>query len=123
MMGASMLDCVERACQRATARENIRLQRGRMILGSIATAAPLIGVIGCCVRILASFHGFSGDRDTILFHLIADLSQTLEPFAISLAIATIAWVTREYIRSQTATLEAEMKIAASELRSRLAQLP
>lgn len=89
---ASAEDSVEaatRGARVAANRMHEQLRRGLSALGTIATTAPLVGMIGTCIGILDEFRGTAACTCDERFFMARDSANALVPAATALVVAVV----------------------------------
>jgi biopolymer transport protein ExbB len=94
--GASMaqkgVKSVEDAIIAATAQERIRLERGLVILGTVGSNAPFLGLFGTVLGIIKAFHDLAQNQAEAASAVMAGISEALVATAIGLMVAIPAVV-------------------------------
>ena len=108
----SPLEFAARAAAREASRVHVANMRVLGSLGIIARTASWIGLIGTTFGIIFSFHGVDGEKSALLAILNESLGESLIPTALGIAMALIAKLLHDYLRSRSASMDVEMKTAA-----------
>jgi biopolymer transport protein ExbB len=94
--GASMapkgVKSVEEAIIAATAQERIRMERGLVILGTVGSNAPFLGLFGTVLGIIKAFHDLAQNQAEAAAAVMAGISAALVATAIGLMVAIPAVV-------------------------------
>jgi len=106
---------VEDALNREITVEIARLERGTIIVGTIANVAVYIGLFGTVLGIVNAFHSIATAGTTGLNIVIGGVSEALLNTAMGLGVAIPAVVFFNWIMKQIKTLTHEMDCTASEL--------
>ena len=112
----------EQAMQTAASRELTRMKRGMGVLDTIITMAPLLGILGTVVGIIASFDIVTGAVDPRT--VTRGIAQALLTTAAGLTVALLTLIPHNYFVHRLERTAAELEIAASrvlELRDGAAQ--
>ena len=116
MLREEAVDAVRVKMELAATAELKVLSRGLCSLGSIASTAPLFGLLSTCIFMLNSFKGGGGGSPrTTLVYFAHALSSALIPTALSLVVATMSSIIYRTLQEKARELEGEMNRAASEL--------
>ena len=91
------------------------LELGVDSLATVASVAPLLGLLLACLGIVESFRGFVGDKATFMAVTFDGLSEAVFYAALGLFIGIMSlWFCR-YLRSELRQLEVEMSNVTLEL--------
>lgn len=104
-----------RGARMAANRVHEELRQGLSGLRTIATTAPLIGLIGTAIGILDSFRGWTGDKHGSIAFIAANLADALVPTAVGLLVSIVATWCLNWRNDRLALFDAEMEIASLEL--------
>ena len=83
----SSLEFVRKALRHAEIEESHRLEQGVPFLGTVASAAPFIGLFGTVWGIMNAFHGLSMVKNSTLQAVAPGISEALVATAVGLAAA------------------------------------
>lgn len=67
--------------------ERIRLERGVSFLGTLATAAPFVGLLGTVIGIVAAFHQLAASQGRLTGALMSEIGEALVATAVGLLVA------------------------------------
>jgi len=112
--GKNMLE-IEDAINREITVEIAKLEKGTIIVGTIANVAVYIGLFGTVLGIVNAFHSIAVTGTTGLNVVIGGVSEALLNTAVGLGVAIPAVVFFNGLTKQIKTLTHEMDSAASEL--------
>jgi biopolymer transport protein ExbB/TolQ len=117
-----VLECVERACERAANKVRLEMQRGLSGLAAVAATAVWLGFIGTVPGVADSFRGgTAGERATALGAIAGYLGDSLVPAGAGVIIAVTAWSGHRYLRERLEGLDMEMRNAAIDLVNQLSR--
>jgi biopolymer transport protein ExbB/TolQ len=88
------------------------MARGLDGLATVAATAPFLGLLGAVSGIFGSFRGTTGPKLNIMAAMANDLSRSMIPLALGLAVATLASAGYRYLHSCLADFDIEMSHAA-----------
>lgn len=71
----------------ARALERLRLERGVSFLGTLAAAAPFVGLLGTVIGIVAAFHQLAVSRGRLTGALMSEIGEALVATAVGLLVA------------------------------------
>lgn len=101
---------VEEAIVAASTQERIRLERGLVILGTVGSNAPFLGLFGTVLGIIKAFHDLAMNQAEAAAAVMAGISEALVATAIGLMVAIPAVVLynvfQRYNKNTIARLEA-----------------
>jgi biopolymer transport protein ExbB/TolQ len=117
----TVLGSVERACARESSTVALEMSTGVHSLATIASTAPLIGLMGTVTGISNSFRGLGAEKWTAMAAITQGLSEALLPTALGLLVALIAFCSNRHLASETETLQVEMHNASRDLVSELSR--
>jgi biopolymer transport protein TolQ len=119
--GATSLDVVRHAVERASAREVIRMERYLNLLATTGSASPFIGLFGTVWGIMNTFRalGFSGS--TSLSVVAPGIAEALVATAVGLAAAIPAVMAYNHYVRRIRVLESDLDGFAVAFMDRLAQ--
>lgn len=114
-------DAAEDAMAGTLAFEKLRLERGLIVVGTVASNAPFIGLFGTVLGIIKAFHDLSLSTDENANIVMAGISEALVATAVGLMVAIPAVVLYNYfgrrIRETTGRAESLGALVLSRLRS------
>jgi biopolymer transport protein ExbB/TolQ len=84
------IDLSQRAMRRCASLMNAKMKVGLSALTTIATLAPLVGLVGTTVGLLSSFRGGSGTPMSWLIFYCNSISLALLPTAVGLLVGIVA---------------------------------
>lgn len=117
-------DAAEDAMAGTLSFERLRLERGLIIIGTVASNAPFIGLFGTVLGIIKAFHDLSLSTDENAGAVMAGISEALVATAVGLMVAIPAVVLYNYfsrrVRESTGRMESLGSLVLSRLRSDLA---
>lgn len=101
--------------------EKLRLERGLIIVGTVASNAPFIGLFGTVLGIIKAFNDLSLSTEESAGAVMAGISEALVATAVGLVVAIPAVVIYNYfsrrIRESTGRMESIGSLVLSRLRS------
>jgi len=106
---------IEDAMNREITDEIIRLEKGTIIVGTIANVAVYIGLFGTVLGIVNALHSIASTGTTGLNIVIGGVAEALLNTAMGLGVAIPAVVFFNWIMKQIKTFTHEMDSTASEL--------
>lgn len=106
---------IEDALDREITVEITKLEKGIIIVGTIANVAVYIGLFGTVLGIVNAFHSIATSGTTGLNTVIGGVSEALLNTAMGLGVAIPAVVFFNWITRQVKTFTQEMDSTASEL--------
>lgn len=71
----------------ARAQERLRLERGVFFLGTLAAAAPFVGLLGTVIGIVAAFHELALSEGRLTGALMSEIGEALVATAVGLLVA------------------------------------
>ncbi len=105
--------------------EKMRLDRGLLVIGTVASNAPYIGLFGTVLGIIKAFHDLSLQSDESASAVMAGISEALVATAMGLVVAIPAVVLYNFmtqrVRSLTGRTESLGALMISRLRTELAE--
>lgn len=108
------IDAAERACQRSHNMLSARLRLGVGTLATIASSAPLIGLMGAVFGIVYAFRGVGMEKATWIGMVAGGLAATLTTSAMGLITGISAVWCRNYLCERMEVFDNEMSNAALE---------
>ena len=112
---ADVIDIAKRALRRSTTVTHGQLRRSLNILASIASTAPMIGVLGALLAIIDSFKGGSMTPTMRLGLYARGLAEALSPVALSLLVGVPTTWCYKYLRSEVEAFDIEVEKESLEL--------
>ena len=106
---AQVIEAVNRTSRRAAAAVHQEMQRGLSSLATMASIAPLAGVLGTVVGIPTVFKGCAGDRFACMAAVIDAIATALVPVALGLLVALQALWCYRYLSSRVEAFDTEME--------------
>lgn len=101
--------------------ERLRLERGLIVIGTVASNAPFIGLFGTVLGIIKAFHDLSLSTAESAGAVMAGISEALVATAVGLLVAIPAVVIYNYfnrrIRESTGRMESLGSLVLSRLRA------
>jgi len=91
------------------------LRRGLVVLASVGSVAPFVGLLGTVVGIISAFQGIAASGSGGLSSVAAGISEALVETALGLAVAIPAVLAFNYLSNSIATDERALATAAGEL--------
>jgi biopolymer transport protein ExbB len=112
---------VEKAIEDAAAKEVTRLQRNNRVLSSIASVAPLLGLLGTVTGIIRTFMTVAAHEEALgrTEILAGGIYEALVATAVGLTIAIAALILYYYFQERVDRLVAEIDDIATELVDKL----
>jgi biopolymer transport protein ExbB len=114
-----VIDSVLRASRQSAANARVQMQCRVNQLATIASVAPLLGLLITVEGIVSSFVGCGGGKWTCLAAVVERLSYAFARAAAGLAVAILALVFYRYLRGQIDDLAEEMEQATLALANEL----
>ena len=114
-----VIQCVNLACERASALERQRLTTRLNSLATIAATAPLLGISGTVLGVMGSFRTVGSSASAILADETNRISQSLLPTILGLSVAIVAFVFHRYLSGRLESFSREMRFAQVDLINRL----
>jgi biopolymer transport protein ExbB/TolQ len=108
-----LVDSVNRALERVKERETSNLRRGLSYLGTVASATPVIGLLGTVIGILGTFQLLKGNSVTIT-EIGPKISEALVSTALGLGVAIIAAMSFNFFTSRVEQFVIAMNDISSE---------
>lgn len=109
------IELAVKAASRAAASQGIRMRRGMRGLDAVATTGPLFGAFGSGIGIIESFGPMNGNKDSILGRLLWNLSDSLTPMLLGIAVALTAWWIERYLRRRSEEFDRETALACHDV--------
>ena len=101
--------------------EKLRLERGLIIVGTVASTAAFIGLFGTVLGIIGAFHNLSLETDESAKAVMADISEALVSTAVALMVAIPAVVLYNFLmrwtRSMVSRTESLAQLVVARLRA------
>ncbi len=116
--GLSFFDCSEKEIsnnmERQVIIETVDLERFTSVIGTIASVAVYIGLLGTITGILKAFHDVSASGSSGMSVIIGGISEALSTTAAGLTIAVPAVAAYNYCMKKIYDFIKDMELAASE---------
>ncbi|MCG2714271.1 MAG: MotA/TolQ/ExbB proton channel family protein [Candidatus Omnitrophica bacterium] len=116
--GLSFFDCSEKEIsnnmERQVIIETVDLERFTSVIGTIASVAVYIGLLGTITGILKAFHDVSASGSSGMSVIIGGISEALSTTAAGLTIAVPAVAAYNYCMKKIDDFIKDMELAASE---------
>lgn len=110
---------VENALQRAVAEQTIRYETKMVVLGSIVTGAPFLGLLGTVWGVMDAFGGMAGSGSASLQSLAPGVSGALLTTVAGLVVAIPSVFGYNYLLQQTKIAVVELENFASTAADRI----
>lgn len=91
------------------------LKQNIWVLGTIASSAPFIGLLGTVIGIIKSFHSMSVMRTGGFSVVAGGISEALVATAAGLAVAIVAVIAYNYLQTKIAGINTEIKINSAKV--------
>ncbi|MBI4891262.1 MAG: MotA/TolQ/ExbB proton channel family protein [Acidobacteria bacterium] len=111
-----------RASRRAASAEHAALRRGLDHLATIASLAPLLGLLITLDGIVGSFIGCGGEKSFCMAAVVERLSNAMVRCAAGLLVGLISLVLYRYLLIEWQSLRCDMENATLELANTLQRL-
>lgn len=99
--------------------EKLRLERGLIIVGTIASTAAFIGLFGTVIGIIGAFHDLSLENDDAGKAVMAGISEALVSTAVALMVAIPAVVLYNFLMRWTKSMVSRTESLAQLVVARL----
>jgi biopolymer transport protein ExbB/TolQ len=109
------LEVANNVATEAMFEEAQRLKKNLWILGTVASSAPFIGLLGTVVGIIKSFESMAVAGTGGFAVVAAGISEALVATALGLAVAIIAVIFYNYFQTRIATLNALFRIQVAKV--------
>jgi biopolymer transport protein ExbB len=113
--GTHKLDVANAFAAEAIFEETQKLKKHLWVLGTVASSAPFIGLLGTVVGIIKSFESMAIAGTGGFAVVAAGISEALVATALGLGVAIIAVMFYNYFQTRIANLNALFRIEASKL--------
>lgn len=110
---------VENALQRGVAEQTVRYETKMVMLGSIVTGAPFLGLLGTVWGVMDAFGGMAGSNSASLQALAPGVSGALLTTVAGLIVAIPSVFGYNYLLQQTKTSVVELENFASTVADRI----
>ena len=110
---------VENALQRGVAEQTIRYESRMVLLGSIVTGAPFLGLLGTVWGVMDAFGGISASGGATLQNLAPGVSGALLTTVLALLVAIPSVFGYNYLLQQVKTAVVELENFASTVADRI----
>jgi biopolymer transport protein ExbB len=108
--GGARLETANNAATEAMFEETQKLKKHLWILGTIASSAPFIGLLGTVVGIIKSFESMSIAGTGGFAVVAAGISEALVATALGLGVAIVALIFYNYFQTRIATINGLFRI-------------
>src|SRR5690242_2406325 len=112
---AQQLETANTFATEAMFEENQKLRKHLWILGTVASSAPFIGLLGTVVGIIKSFESMAIAGTGGFAVVAAGISEALVATALGLAVAIIAVIFYNYFQTRIATLNGLFRIQVGKI--------
>jgi biopolymer transport protein ExbB len=120
-LSAESPDAAHDAMAGTIAFEKLRMERGLIVIGTVAGNAPFVGLFGTVLGIIKAFHDLSAENAGSANVVMAGISEALVATAVGLLVAIPAVVMFNYfqrrIKDQVGRLESVGQLVLSRLRA------
>jgi len=113
--GSQGLDTASTLATEAMFEETQKLKKHLWILGTVASSAPFIGLLGTVVGIIKSFESMAVAGTGGFAVVAAGISEALVATALGLAVAIIAVIFYNYFQTRIATLNGLFRIQVAKI--------
>ncbi|HKY08638.1 MAG TPA: MotA/TolQ/ExbB proton channel family protein [Candidatus Binatia bacterium] len=113
--GGARSDVASTAATEAMFEETQRLKKHLWILGTVASSAPFIGLLGTVVGIIKSFESMAVAGTGGFAVVAAGISEALVATALGLGVAIIALIFYNYFQTRIATLNGLFRIQVGKI--------
>ena len=110
---------IENALQRAVAQQTMRYESKMVVLGSIVTAAPFMGLLGTVWGVMDAFGGMGMESTATLQNLAPGVSGALLTTVAGLLVAIPSVLGYNFLLTQTKIMVTELENFASSLADRI----
>ncbi len=101
--------------------ERLRLERGLLIIGTVASTAAFIGLFGTVLGIIQAFHDLSLESDDSAKMVMSGISEALVSTAVALMVAIPAVVLYNFltraVKSQLSRIESLAELVVARMRA------
>ncbi len=111
---ASLADRIDRVMSMTMAREGERMERGLMVLASVGSAAPFIGLFGTVWGIMSSFQAIAASESTNLAVVAPGIAEALLATALGLLAAIPATIFYNKLATDVGRISSQMEGFADE---------
>ena len=112
---AELLDLAQRSLRCSSSKVRLEMKRGLSSLASIASTAPLVGLLGTVIGILDSFRGCIGQKWFCAMAVLEGVTEALVSTALGLLVAVPAVWFHNYLSNKMEAFDVEMELASLEL--------
>jgi biopolymer transport protein ExbB len=113
--GSQGLDTVSTLATEAMFEETQKLKKHLWILGTVASSAPFIGLLGTVVGIIKAFENMAVAGTGGFAVVAAGISEALVATALGLAVAIIAVIFYNYFQTRISTLNGLFRIQVTKI--------
>ena len=111
---ASLADRIDRVMSMTLAREGEQMERGLMVLASVGSAAPFIGLFGTVWGIMSSFQAIAASESTNLAVVAPGIAEALLATALGLLAAIPATIFYNKLATDVGRISSQMEGFADE---------
>ena len=101
--------------------ERLRMERGLLVIGTVAATAAFIGLFGTVLGIIQAFHDLSLDSDDSAKMVMSGISEALVSTAVALMVAIPAVVMYNFltrlVKSQLSRVESLAELVVARMRA------
>jgi biopolymer transport protein ExbB len=113
--GGARLEVANSAAAEAMFEETQKLRKHLWILGTVASSAPFIGLLGTVVGIIKSFESMAVAGTGGFAVVAAGISEALVATALGLGVAIIALIFYNYFQTRIATLNGLFRVQVGKI--------
>ena len=99
--------------------ERLKMERGLIVIGTVGSNAPFIGLFGTVLGIIQAFHQLSLETDEAAANVMAGISEALVATAVGLMVAIPAVVLYNYFQRRNKEVVGRLESTGHLLVSRL----
>jgi biopolymer transport protein ExbB len=118
---ARLAGAAESAMQGTLLFEKLKMERGLIVVGTVASTAAFIGLFGTVLGIIGAFHDLSLEHDDSAKQVMAGISEALVSTAVALMVAIPAVVLYNYLarwtKAQVSRTESLAQLVVARLRA------
>jgi biopolymer transport protein ExbB/TolQ len=107
-----LVDSVNRALERVKERETSNLRTGLPFLGTVASSAPFIGLLGTVIGIMGAFQTL--EKEASINKIAPAISEALIATAVGLGVAIIAAMAFNFFTARVESFVVDMNDVSSE---------
>lgn len=109
------IETASRGCDRAASIFNQDLKRGLVVLATIATSSPFVGLFGTISGIINAFKGMAATGSGGIAAVASGIAEALVTTAFGIGVAVIALWCYNFLNSKTEIFDAEMSNTGSQV--------